>query len=94
MLRIEIPSNGKSKLNFNKLEQYDIPAPRDGFDEEINTNVILNFEDEPEAIAYSQEIGEYGESLSDHSSEEYLITADIIKAIDDDEFVKSYGHRE
>lgn len=90
MLRIDIHSNGASNLTFTELEKYNIPAPPDGFDSEINNDVIIKFDDEQEAIDYAHNLDAYAESIKDHSSQEYLIIVDIIKAISDDEFVRAY----
>jgi hypothetical protein len=90
MLRIEIPSDGLSRLSFSKLAQFDIPAPKNGFNPEVNDNVIMQFEDEQEAIDYAYSIDKYAESLNDQSSPEYLAANDIIKAIGDDKFVQAY----
>jgi len=89
MLRIDISSTGPSELTFTELEKYDIPRPPGGFDSEINDSVIIKFEDEQEAITYSQNLDEYAESI-DHNSTEYLIITDIINAISNDEFVQAY----
>ncbi|MDB5154212.1 MAG: hypothetical protein JWR54_2963 [Mucilaginibacter sp.] len=89
MLRIEIPSNGSSKLTFNELEKYTIPPPENGFNSEINNNVVMDFENEQQAIDYAHELDAYSNSV-DSDSQEYRITADIIKAIGDDEFVQAY----
>ena len=91
MLRINIASTGPSKLTFNELEVYNIPAPPDGFESEINNEVIVQFEDERQAIDYSHDLDEYAESI-DHASTEYLVITDIINAISNDEFVKTYIH--
>lgn len=90
MLRIEVPSEGPSGLTFSKIKQFDIPAPRDGFLNEVDDNLVLQFEDEQEAIDYSLEIDRYAESLKDHRSEEYSIIGNIITAISEDEFVRAY----
>jgi hypothetical protein len=90
MLRIEVPSNGPSGLTFSKLEKYEIPSPEDGFNTEVNDVVVLQFEDEQDAIDYSHEIDEYAESLNDSSSAEYIMIRDIINAISNDEFVQAY----
>ncbi len=89
MLRINVSSTGLSELTFNELEKYDIPRPPSGFDSEINDTVVIKFEDEQEAIAYSQNLDEYAESI-DQASTEYLIITDIINAISNDEFVQAY----
>ncbi len=90
MLRIPVPSDGLSELDYTKLSQFDIPEPGNGFRSEINNSVIMAFDDEQEAIEYAHLIDEYTELLSDQESEEFLIAADIIKAIGDDEFVQAY----
>jgi hypothetical protein len=89
MLRINITSTGPSKLNFNKLEKYSIPSPPNGFEPEENNEVIVQFEDEQQAIDYSHELDEYAESVV-HTSTEYMIVTDIINAISNDEFVRAY----
>jgi hypothetical protein len=90
MLRIEIPSTEPSHLSFSKLERLNIPSPPNGFDQEINDDVVMAFEDEQEAIDYSMEIDRYMESLNDQSAPEFAAAGDIIKAIGEDEFVQSY----
>jgi len=92
MLRIEIPSSGPAYLNFSKLERLNIPAPPNGFDPEINDDIIMSFEDEQQAIDYSAEMDKYAESLND-SSPEYAAAGEIIKAISEDEFVQTYIQR-
>jgi hypothetical protein len=90
MLRIEIPAEKYSGLTFSKLEHLDLPRPVNGFDSEINDNIMLSFNDEEEAINYTYEMDRYAEAHSDQSSPEYLAAIEIIKAISDDEFVQSY----
>jgi hypothetical protein len=89
MLRIEIPSDGLSGLSFNELEKHEIPAPPNGFSSEINNNVIVQFDDEQQAIDYAHYLDAYAGSI-DHQSQEYRIINDMIKAIGDDGFVQSY----
>jgi hypothetical protein len=89
MLRINIPSNGPSKLTFTELEKYEIPGPPDGFNSEINDEVVMQFDDEQEAIDYAHDLDEYADSV-DNTSQEYLVITDIIKAISDDGFVRDY----
>jgi len=89
MLRIDIPSDGLAKLTFNELEKYEIPAPPNGFNSEINNDVIIQFDDEQQAIDYAHDLDAYVDTI-DNASQEYLVVTDIIKAISDDEFVQSY----
>lgn len=90
MLRIEIPADEKSAINFNKVIRYNIPAPPDGFQTEVNNNLILSFGDEQEAIDYAHQMDGYAEALNNHSSPEYAIAGDIIRAIGEDQFVQAY----
>ena len=92
MLRINIPTNGQSNLTFSGLERYSIPLPPSGFEAEDNDSVIMQFEDEQQAVDYANDIDDYRDGLNDHASPEYFIGCDIIKAISDDEFVRSYIH--
>ena len=89
MLVIEIRSDGRLPLTLTELNKYNIPAPRDGFDSEINNTVVMKFEDEQEAIDYSYELDSYA-NTRDNKSEEYRIITAIVKAISDDEFVQNY----
>ncbi len=90
MLRILVPSDGLSELDYNKLSEFSIPEPGNGFKAEINNSVIMAFDDEQEAIEYAHLIDEYTELLNELESDEFLIACDIIKAIGDDEFVQDY----
>jgi hypothetical protein len=89
MLIIEISSDGRSPVTFNDLEKHNIPTPPNGFDSEINNNIIMRFDDEQQAIDYSYTLESYANAL-DNKSAEYRIAARIIKAISDDEFVRAY----
>jgi hypothetical protein len=88
VLRIELPSE---RLTFSKLAQLNIPAPPNGFDREINDSIILSFENEQEAIDYSLELDRYANSQKDHNSAEYLAATEVIRAINEDEFVRTYN---
>jgi len=89
MLIIEISSGGRSPITFGRLEKYNIPAPPNGFDSEINDNIIMRFDDEQQAIDYSYELDSYA-NAADNKSEEYHIITAIIKSISDDEFVQAF----
>lgn len=89
MLRIEILSNGLSGLTFNELQKSEIPAPRSGFNSEINNNVVIQFEDEQEAIDYAHDLDVYADSVA-NTTLEYLIITDILNAISNDQFVQAY----
>lgn len=90
MLRIDIPSDGHARLTFAELQKYELPAPPFGFDTEIHDAVVIQFEDEQQAIDYAHELDEYAESIRDQNSAETRVVSDIIKAISDDEFVQAY----
>jgi len=94
MLRINISSDVDSELTFTELEKYEIPAPRSGFNPEVNDTVVMQFEDEQEAIDYAHDLDEFAESIQDEDTSENSpvrnVIADIIKAISDDEFVQAY----
>jgi len=90
MLHIQIPSDGASELDYNKLILLDLPLPANGFNAEVNNSVVMAFEDEQEAVDYAHIMDEYAETLSDQDSEAYLAVVDIAKAIGDDEFVQTY----
>jgi hypothetical protein len=52
MLRINVPSNTSSQINFSTFKGLQLPKPLSGVEAEINNDLILQFEDEEEAIAY------------------------------------------
>jgi hypothetical protein len=89
MLIIEISSGGRFPITFAILEKYNIPAPPNGFDSEINDNIIMRFDDEQQAIDYSYELDSYANAI-ESKSEEYNIINTIIKAISEDAFVQTY----
>jgi hypothetical protein len=90
MLKILVPSDGEAGLTFSAFEKYGIPAPPSGVDEEINDDVILQFDDEEQAIIYAAQLENMAEQINDKTTTQYLAINDIIVAIRDDEFVQSY----
>jgi len=91
MLRITVSQNDSSNLSFSAFEQYQLPAPPNGVDAEINNDVILKFEDEEEAVTYAEQLEELSNELDDKTTAEYTAISDIIMAIRNDEFVQSYS---
>ena len=89
MLIIEIASDGQPALTFNELEKYNIPPPPNGFNSEVNNNVIMRFDDEQQAIDYAYDLDVYADSVN-LNSPEYRIITDITKAISNDGFVQAY----
>ena len=90
MLRIEVPSDGPSRLDLKKFEELEMPVPESGIDSEENGNVVLLFEDEQQAVEYSLELDRFSEALNDHDSPRYKAAGEITKAISEDEFVQAY----
>jgi len=91
MLFINVSSSGKSELKFSNFEDYQLPAPPNGVDAEINGDVILRFEDEDEAIDYAGQLEDISNGLDDKSTPQFMAINDIIISILNDEFVKSYS---
>ena len=89
MLIIGISADTGSNLTFSQLQKYDIPVPPNGFDTETNDNIVMKFEDEQEAIDYTYQLDSYANSV-DNQSEVYRIAAALVKAINDDGFVRTY----
>ena len=56
MLRIRIPSNGPSKINFSTFTNYLLPIPPKGLDSEVNNDAVLLFENEEQAKMYATEL--------------------------------------
>lgn len=90
MLRITVPVDASSNLSFAVFEQYELPAPENGADAEVNNDLILKFEDEEDAIVYSDQLEALANELDNKSTPQYRAIVDIISAIRNDEFVKSY----
>ncbi|TWJ04873.1 hypothetical protein JN11_00596 [Mucilaginibacter frigoritolerans] len=91
MLRINVPSNTTSQVNFSTFEILQLPVPPNGVEAEINNDLILQFEDEEEAIAYADELEALSYQLTDKTEPRYLVVNDIIMAIRNDEFIQSYS---
>jgi hypothetical protein len=91
MLRINVPSNTSSQINFSTFEGLQLPKPLSGVEAEINNDLILQFEDEEEAIAYADELEDLSYQLTDKTEPRYLVVNDIIMAIRNDEFIQSYS---
>lgn len=90
MLRIAIPSTGPSQLTFNSFENYDIPAPPNGVDAEINNDVLLLFDDEQQALEYADNLYEIGDTIEDDTKPQKATINDIVAAIYGNDFIKSY----
>ncbi len=90
MLRIAIPSTGESELTFNSFERYSVPPPPNGVDAEVNNDVVLLFDDEEQAVAYADSLFEVGTELEDDQTNKKAIVNDIVGAIYNNDFIKSY----
>jgi hypothetical protein len=90
MLFINVSSNSNSNLNFSTFEEYELPAPPNGIDAEINNDIVLKFDDEEDAIIYAEQLENLSNGLHDKQSPQYIAISDIIMAIRNDEFVQSY----
>ena len=56
MLRISIPSNGPSKINFSSFMNYLLPVPPKGIDIEVNNDAVLLFDNEEEVRIYTDKL--------------------------------------
>ena len=90
MLRIAVPSNTGSELNFSTFERYELPPPPSGIDAEVNNDLILQFEDEAEAVTYADQLETLSDNLDDETTPQYIAINDIITAIRNDEFIQDY----
>jgi hypothetical protein len=90
MLRIAIPSTGDSQLTFNSFEKFSVPPPPNGVDAEVNNDVILLFDDEQQAVDYADSLFEVGTELENDKTPQKLIVNDIVTAIYNNDFVRSF----
>jgi hypothetical protein len=86
MLRIDIAQTG---FTGNVFEQYNLPAPPNGTDTEVNGNPILMFEDEQEAVEYLDTLEDYAADFDTDSPEKQALNT-LIVAINNDEFIQAY----
>ena len=56
MLRISIPSNGPSKINFSNFMNYLLPIPPKGLVSEVNDDAVLLFDNEEQAKSYAEKL--------------------------------------
>jgi hypothetical protein len=89
MLRIDIPSASSPSITNRTFEDYALPTPPNGTETEINGDVILQFEDEEEAVAYLDELEDYAAEIDNNSPVKNIINA-LITTISNDEFVQAY----
>jgi len=89
MLRIEIPSTENNLVDRAQIDRYELPAPPNGTDTEINGNLILMFDDEEQAVAYLYALEDRAGNLSDDAPERPLFNT-LISAISNDGFVQTY----
>jgi hypothetical protein len=68
----------------------EIPKPINGYAAEINNDLILKFENEEEAIDYTNKLREFDTNLDKEYSIEREIINDIITIISTNKFVQSY----
>jgi len=90
MLNITVSQNDDTNLTFSAFERYQLPAPPDGVDAEINDDLILKFDDEEEAIIYAGQLENLSNELNDKNTPQYVAISDIIMAIRNDEFVQNF----
>ena len=91
MLFINVSSAANSRVKFSDFVRYGLPAPPDGADAEANDDLILRFDDEDEAIAFAEQLENMADGLNDKDTPQYAAINDMIMAINNDEFVKSYS---
>jgi len=85
MLRINIPSNGPSKIDYSTFSNFLLPVPNDGIDSEVNNSLVLLFNDEEKAIDYTNQ-------LKQLSGSQKKVGNEIIAAIEKDLLVSTYAH--
>jgi len=91
MLLINVSSAANSRLKFSDFERFGLPAPPSGADPEVNDDLILKFEDEEEAVVYAEQLENLSNGLNDKDTPQYAAINDIIMAINNNEFIKSYS---
>lgn len=89
MLRIDIPSTSEATLNQGIFDEYSLPKPENGTDTEINGDLILQFEDEEDAVTYLDTLEDFASELDNDSAARQISNA-LITAINNDEFVQAY----
>lgn len=86
MLRIDTAQTG---FVGNVLEKFNLPAPSDGFDTEVNGSLVLLFEDEQEAVTYLDVLEDRIGKLDSADPARPFLNA-LVLAINNDEFVQAY----
>lgn len=90
MLNISIRSVSNTNLTFAAFQQYEIPAPAGGANIEGDNNLVLQFEDEEDAITYVEQLENLSNQLNNKDTPQYQAINDIIMSIRNDEFVQGY----
>lgn len=94
MLKIAVHINMPSGITFSLFERYGIPGPVSGVEGEINDSLVLQFENEEEAVIYARQLENMAEEINDKTTTQYLAINDIIAAIKSDKFVKDFTSNE
>jgi hypothetical protein len=89
MLKIDIPQDSSIAFTATTFDQYNIPAPLNGTETEVNGDVILLFEDEQEAVDYLDQLEDHSTELESNDPQKLYINT-LVSAITNDEFVQAY----
>ncbi|MBL4678851.1 MAG: hypothetical protein JKY70_22065 [Mucilaginibacter sp.] len=89
MLKIDIPQNGSPAFTSSVFDEYTLPKPSNGFETELNGDVILLFEDEEDAVAYLDSLEDYATELDNDAPQKQYINT-LVSTITNDEFVQAY----
>ncbi|RWY50111.1 hypothetical protein [Mucilaginibacter gilvus] len=92
MLKINIP-RGSALISLGMFDEYQIPKPPNGTDEEINEDVILLFENEQQAVTYLDQLEDLADEVDDDSPQKDILNL-LITSIADDEFVNTFLENE
>lgn len=90
MLLITISRPKGVPVLFADFERYQLPLPSGGADAEVNGVLILKFEDEKEAVDYAKALEDHQNASDDKDTPKYAAISQVINAVYEDEFVRSY----
>jgi len=83
MLRINIPSDGPSKINFSTFWNYLLPVPPNGVASAVNNDVVLLFDNEEQAANYA-------DVLKHLPGSQQKMGKELVNAIDHDLLTKTH----
>lgn len=89
MLRISIPPTTPTPITRADFENYHLPIPSNGLSEQGNSDAVLLFNNEDEAVVYADQLEEIVSTVSKTSPLKNILR-DLVTTIRNDDSIRNY----